>query len=182
VLRLSTVEQTSIAKLPIRGITMTSANPATLAILTLLSRIRAERSIIEQQMRDQLADFDEQIQAITTTLTLLTEGQEQPLSLSPKATVGDIKSCTSHKVALDRIASIEGSANASAAARLLIQAGLSKSKPRNLTSSLYNLMKSSDEWERVSPGTFERVTLVRKNSPEVFGGIGTLFSNGIDNP
>ena len=123
----------------------------------------------QEHLRQEIDRVEHQIEAAITTLHLLTNGED---SLTATAGIEDVKDCSSHGVALkkSRVSTAKrmrvrqhaclSKANASAAARLLIQAGLSKSKPRNLTSSLYNHMHKSDEWEWVSPGTFELVHFI----------------------
>ena len=135
---------------------MTTTNPAVTAITALVANLRAD----QEHVRQEITRLEHQIEAALTTLHLLTNEEETSTPSVHVASIEDVKGCSSHRNALDKIESIDGQVNASAAARLLIQAGLSMSKPRNLTSSLYNIMQKSDEWEWVSPGTFERVHLV----------------------
>lgn len=146
---------------------MTSTNPAVTAITGLVASLRAE----QEHVRQEIDRLEHQIEAALTTLNLLTNEEDSPNTSERRAGIEDVKGCSSHRAALEKIASIDGKANASAAARLLIQAGLSTSKPRNLTSSLYNLMQKSDEWEWITPGTFKTVITINSNYQGIFGSI-----------
>ena len=66
--------------------------------------------------------------------------------------------CATHMEAFKEIARGSGGAvRMSEAGRLVKEAGLSKGKASSITSSMYNRVESSTEWEYLEPGTYHLV-------------------------
>ena len=134
---------------------MTSADPGVRAVLELLAQLRSEREQLKKRMREELAALEDKINAVETTLALLTRAPAAPGAPKPHVTAADLAGSRSQMDALKRIAGLgDGMVNASEAARLLLEAGMAKGKLRNVVAHIYKLLKGSDEWEWVSPGNF----------------------------
>ena len=70
----------------------------------------------------------------------------------------NLEDAQTHRERLRRMALANGRrVNYANAANVLIDLGLSHGKKQNVQSSMYKLMKDSDEWELESPGVFRYI-------------------------
>lgn len=123
-------------------------------LLDLVADLRSGKVRLEKQMHE----LDEKIAAVQTTLQLLVGSDlDKSTSQLEMAMVSDSELATTRSLpeALKLMASRnEGQVRPTRAADLLIRAGRSRGKRRNLIASLYAHMKNSDDWEWESPGVF----------------------------
>lgn len=126
-------------------------------LLDLLAKQEAKKAEIEATIQREIAEIDEKIAAIQTTLRLYDEYNENlsaayasPISISKLRA-----NANTQKEALEYIAmQSNGVVHYGDAKNLLISAGMAKGKGRNIASHLYRMMQQSDEWEKVAPGRF----------------------------
>ena len=127
-------------------------------ILRLLNRERTRRASLLKQ----LEKTDANITALEVTLNLDDGGIQSELPLTsqtPKIMpLDEIRKAKTLPEALVRIAKYtDRPVSYSEAAKLVLSAGLSHGKPRNIASHIYNLMKESAAWEKVGRGLFKYI-------------------------
>jgi len=144
-------------------------------VLEYLDSLLADLEADERDAQQRLDEVQQRVQSLRTTRDYVATRQRAPgISRSDLASVANgvvapiggaavQRSTWARKLqglkqyeALRRIAEEnEGHiVNASEARDILIAAGLVHGKPRNAGSHLYNLLKDSEEFEKVSPGNF----------------------------
>ena len=132
---------------------MTTQNGFRSQVLSLIAEQRAKKTSIQRQ----LDGIDERIAALELTLTIHEECN--PVSVRRHGFVvspDDVRANGGTQMeALKFIARHNnGHVRYTEAKDILIAAGMTSGKARNVAAHLYNLMASSDKWERVSPGVF----------------------------
>ena len=125
-------------------------------LLQLLADERAKKAPLQKQ----LDVIDARIAAIETTLAIYEESIPKSQKVPKGFTIEELRNnARTHKEALRFIAEHRngGIVRYSEARDLIIAAGLSEGKSRNVGSHVYRLMHDSDEWEKVSPGVFRLI-------------------------
>lgn len=129
------------------------------SLLDLITQLRSQKLTVQKQFQTQIEQIEKDLEAVERTLNLLygtgTANDTSQLKFIDSNEVNAISDARSHMEALKIIATINNSkVNVTRSADILIRAGRTKSKRRNLIASLYGMLKNSDEWEWLSPGTF----------------------------
>jgi len=136
-------------------------------LLDLLAKQQAKKAEVVASIQTEIAQMDEKISAIQTTLRLYEESNEA-VSATSESLVSISKlrvNANTQKEALAYIANqSNGVVHYGDARNLLIAAGLAKGKSRNVASHLYRMMQESGEWEWFAPGTFRYL----KYKPSLF--------------
>lgn len=137
---------------------MTSQNGFKSHILNLLADERAKKAAIEASIKNQLEEIEANITALTRTLRLY-EGSNSSTPIEHTrfpVSPAEVRAHThTHQDALEYIATkLGGTLNYRDARDIIIAAGMTNAKGRNLGSHLHKYMTDSDDWERIAPGTF----------------------------
>lgn len=123
-------------------------------LLTLLAKLRAERETLRKDWEKRLAEHDVKIAAVETTVRLYTNGRGIPEVESPTVTASDLRGLK-YKEALHKIAERNnGLVSVMEAKRLLIAAGIATGTPKHVGPRLYNVLRDSEEFEKVGRGAF----------------------------
>ena len=131
---------------------------------------KTEIDLKRQEWHRLLSEADEQIASIDILLQGLRSEPsdykalariERPSSgdrlVSGKATVEDIRHCSTQKECIRVIAEMNnGKVYLGSASKLIEAAGKGK-KARTVESTMHNVLSMSDEWEQVEPNTFRIV-------------------------
>lgn len=136
---------------------MTMQNGFKSHILQLIADQRAEKRKLEGSIQEQLEKVESRISALETTLDIYEESNRFPSKRS-KFPVSPEEVRANTRTQMEALRFIarhnEGKVNYAQARDILVEARMTKGKSRNVASHLYNLMAESDEWKKVSPGTF----------------------------
>ena len=131
-------------------------------LLMLKAKLLEEYEQLQAELQTRLVDLETKIKAVATTIELCASnaGSVNPPIIAATVTVSNnISSQQLHGLrqidALIAIAlSNKGFIKPSEAKKLLSEAKVISGKPKNFTSHLYNLLKNSEQFIWVAPGTF----------------------------
>ncbi len=139
---------------------MTTSDMVKNKLLDLVSQLRSQKMALHKQL--ELIDGD--LGALERTLNLL-YGNELPNKTDDTTQlkfIDDVNSISNARNQMEAIKIIacqnNWMVNATKVSDILIRAGKAKGKRRNLVATIYSMLSNSDEWEKVSPGTFRLVT------------------------
>ena len=131
---------------------MTNGSSTMNDLANLIARLQQERIEAEKQ----LAQVDEQVRAVETTLHLLRQNGASQEPEIFKSLVSELKG----KKQLDAMRLIasknKGILKVNDAKRLMLEAGLIHN-PKNAASILYTLISRSGEFEKVEPGEYKLI-------------------------
>ena len=140
----------------------------------ILSDWKDEIDSKRQEWHRLLSEADDQIASIDVLLQGLFSEQshqmplaqtEPPKLVSGKATVEDIKNCSTQEECVRVIAKINGGEVYLGSASELIEAVGKGKRARTVTSTLHSKLSSSDDWELVGPSTFRLVESTQESEP-----------------
>ena len=146
---------------------MTSQNGFRNNILQLIAEQRTRMDSTQKELEN-LRDV---IKSLETTLRVYDEAHSSTISKHEFIiSANDLYNANVSKLsdALKYIAkhSKDGIVRYSAAKDIIMAAGLSRGKPRNVASQLHRIMTESDEWEKVGRGEFLLKNEVAKPAPQ----------------
>ncbi len=160
---------------------MIEASEMIAGLLERLARLKAE----EAACQEQLASLREKIAYVQGTLTILNEesstapaqltgivqvypqgpvtaiGQveeNKPPALRPEVWRRRLEGLTQYQVLVTLAQGSDGMVRSADATHLLFALGKAKGNKRNTNKHLYHLLESSEEFERIAPGTFRLIT------------------------
>ena len=138
---------------------MASPNGVRGHLLKLLADRKAKKAQLLDSIREPLDKLETDIKAIERTLSLHDELDSstpaQKSIVSPDEVRANAKD---QEEALAFIAEHgDGTVHYAEARDIILAAGLSKAKPSNLGSHLYNLMAHSEKWEWIDRGKFRLI-------------------------
>jgi hypothetical protein len=145
--------------------TKEGVSPSTVIDLEqLLKSLEAEREAIRKRLDEHLADYERRIAALQMTLGMVTEATDAEHPEASAATPrrnGLVKyfEGLSQFEAMIKVAesSPKKTVRPTDVAPMLQKAGLAKGNVRNLVPHLYRMLRESQRFEKVAPGTFRLV-------------------------
>lgn len=131
-----------------------------------LVSLRAEKERLnaeQEKLNEEFSAVDQQISAIETFSDGFTKWREatsaETRGIHSHITARDLAKCRTQQAALEEIARLSGGiANASEAGKLIEKTKLTKGKVSSVISGVHRIMSDKDQWEWISPGTFQRLT------------------------
>jgi hypothetical protein len=144
---------------------MMGSSAAINELLGLLSRLRAEKDAIRRELESRLAQVDERIAAVQTTLELLPQAErgegsppstDEPRKLaSANDWARELNGLTQLKALIKIAERSGGTVRVPEAKRIFIASGMAKGKQKNINPHIYHILSASEQFELIAPGTFK---------------------------
>jgi len=142
-----------------------TTNPVVNELLNLAAKLRLQRAEIMHRFEKALAEHDKKIEHVEATLRMYADAKQLGEVRSARITPDDIRGMPQLKALITIAQANGGMVNSAEAKRLFLAAGLVRGNPKHAGPHIYSLLKASDRFEWVSPGTFRLVNGLSEKQP-----------------